>query len=305
MASPWSVAAIALALLLSVACSQEHRPREAAALEPIPAPAADSPWASFAARPAVWGLEVVEPAQDGRVIAGVRRPAPLQSSADLVFDAALYEPDGTRVALPIAGGLLDARFALAPSSKVALLDARKVLWVWESGKPLVRLDDGVFTGFAFSHNARFLMASKGLAPELDAWIYDLDTGAASRLTTFGTAVWGFAFSPDDTRALFVGSHEGFPSLYLIDPATAQLSKLTNRGTTEADVRSGTRLAPFPDSRRPPVWTASAVYVEDAGGVHAIDSQGKVVLSIPGASGLHRGAQGKVLFAEGDQLRSLP
>jgi hypothetical protein len=290
--------------LLGAACTQDRRAQEQASVEPQPASVSDSPWATFASSPWGYGLEPVEASEDGRVIAGHRRPVPPQSSARLVFDAALYEPSGVRVALAQVGGLLDARFAPSPSKTIALLDERQVLWVWTPGRPPQRVDEGVFQGFAFSRSGRFLMASKGLEPELDVWRYDLEDGDAKQLTFFHAPAWGFAFSPDDTRVLFVGSQEGFPSLFSIAVDGTRLAKLTNRGMKEADLRAGARLAPFPDSRRPPQWTASAVYVQDSEGVHVIDFQGRVVLSVHGASGLHRSA-GAVFFSEGDHVRRLP
>jgi len=292
-------------LLLAPACTQDRRSHETTPIELQPASVSDSPQAAFAASPWGYGLEIVETAEDGRVVAGRRRPVPPQSSARLVFDAALYDSAGTRVALPLVGGLLDARFAPPPSRKLALLDERRVLWVWDAGKPLQRIDEGIFPSFAFSHSSRFLMASKGLEPELDVWRYDLEEGGSRQLTSFDAPAWGFAFSPDDRRVLFVGSQEGFPSLFSIALDGTQLAKLTNRGMKEADLRNGARLAPFPDSRRPPQWTASAVYVEDTEGVHAIDFQGRVLLSVPGATGLHRGPGGRVMFGIGDQVRSVP
>jgi hypothetical protein len=266
-----------------------------------------SPMAVFEARAEARGLETIEAAEDGRVVAGTRLPVPPQSSARLLFDARFYDEQGHEHALPFAQRIQDARFAPAPARVMALLDVHGVLYLWEGpGHEARRVDEGVFPGFAFSGSAAMLAYSKGQAPELDVYRYELATGQSTRLTHGGAPVWGFGFAPGDGRIVYVDSREGFPSLMTMAPDGSLLAKLTNRGMTLADVRAGKPLAPMPDGRRPPLWSARATYVEDVAGVHAFDGQGRLLLSRPGAYDLHRGkVAGTILFREGDRYWSLP
>jgi hypothetical protein len=266
-----------------------------------------SPMAAFASRAAALGVEMIEVAEDGRVLAGRRLPVPPQSSARLLFDARFYDAGGQEHELPFPQRIQDARFAPAPARVMALLDVHDVLYLWDGpGHEARRVDDGVFPGFAFSGSAEMLAFSKGQAPELDAYRYDLATGQATRLTQGGAPVWGFGFAPGDGRIVYVDSREGFPSLMTMAPDGSLLAKLTHRGMTAADVHAGRPLAPIPDGRRPPLWSARAIYVEDSAGVHGFDGQGRLLLSRPGAHDLHRGkAPGSILCREGDRYWSLP
>jgi hypothetical protein len=265
-----------------------------------------SPWEPLAAQAQSDGLELLEVSEDGRAFAGRRLPAPPRSSARLMFEPFVLDASGPARRLASARRIQDARFAPAPSRAWALLDDRDVLWVSLDGSETVRrVDEQVFPGFAFSHSAALLAYSRGLAPELDGWTWDSATGARTRLTDSGAAVWGFAFSPDDSRIAYVGSREGFPCLLVVSRDGSSPAKLTNRGLPPERLRAGAALAPFPDGRRPPIWAASSLYVEDAAGVHAIDQQGRVILGIAGATDLHRGsARGTVLWHEGARLRGV-
>jgi len=118
------------------------------------------------------------------------------------------------------------------------------------------------------------------------------------LTHEGAPVWGFAFSPDDRKLAFVNSREGFPCLMTIALDGTGLARLTNRGLTAEKLSAGGALAPFPDGRRPPIWSNRGVFVEDQAGVHAFDLQGNSVLTRPGARHLHT-ASGSVLFRTGE------
>jgi hypothetical protein len=294
-------AATVLASCLAAACNQEpQQPRERPAQA---ADATDSPRLGFSSQ---GGLELVETAQDGRVLAGHRRPVPPQSSARLVYDPVLFDAQGQKVPLPALGGLQDARFAPPPSLRMALLDAQDRLWLWDGSSPgAEQLDDNVFPGFGFSHAADVLMYSKGAAPELDVWRYELLSAQRVQLTDKQEPVWGFAFSPDDTRVVFVGSQGGFPSLYTMGVDGTALARLTHRGLRSGEQLQPQVLAPVPDGRTPPVWGPNAVYVENAEGVHAIDFQGSVLWSAQGASELHRGrAPGSILMREAGRYRSV-
>lgn len=251
------------------------------------------------------GQQILEASEDGAAIVGRARPVPPQSSARLVFDAELLDSSGARKPLPITGGLQDARFAPPPSKLVALLDQRDALWLWDrgSGQAAV-IEQEAFPGFAFSHDARLIAYARGSGPELDAWLRELETGATRALTNEGAPVWGFAFSPDDRRLVFVDSREGFPCLMTIALDGTGLARLTNRGLTAERLSAGAQLAPFPDGRRPPIWSNRGVFVEAQSGVHAFDLQGNSLLARPGARDLHT-VSGSVLFRSGDSWEAVP
>ena len=280
---------------------------QAAGLEIRAVDASASPMAAFEARAALLGIEIIEAAEDGRVIAGRRMPVPPQSSARLLFEARFFDPHGAEHPLPFPGRLQDARFSPTPSRSMALLDDQDVLYLWKGpGDEPRRVDGGVFAGFAFSGSGGMLAYSKGQAPELDAYRYDLASGQSSRLTQVDAPVWGFGFSPDDSRIVYVDSREGFPTLMTMAPDGSALAKLTNRGISAADVHAGASLAPVPDGRRPPLWGRRAIFVEDSIGVHAFDGQGRLLLSRPGARDLHRGkAADTILFRQDGRYWSTP
>jgi len=308
----WRVVAavIACGLLATAASCQREEPRRTEqggglGLESI-APS-KSPLHAFRARARAEGLEILEAAEDGRIIAGRRLEAPERASARLLYHARYFDEHGQEQPLPLSKPIEDARFAPAPCRRIALLDASDALFVWDGGADEPRrVDEQVFPGFAFSHSCQALAYSKGPAPELDAYRHDLDTGQSARLTSSGSPTWGFAFSPADQRLVLVDSREGFPCMMTMAPDGSALAKLTNRGTTAADLRAGAELAPFPDGRRPPLWSRTAIYVENAAGVHAFDEQGRLLFSRAGASDLHRGVEpGSVLFREGERYWRAP
>jgi hypothetical protein len=313
LALPWSLGA-ALPALLLVGCkpdsstTQERTTQEQApTLEVRTVDPSASPLASAEERVMALGLEILDVAQDGRVIAGRRGPVPERASVPLLFEARFIDQRGDEHSLPWSRRVQDARFAPAPSRLVALLDEHDALFLWSGpGTEARRVDDGVFPGFAFSGSGQMLAYSKGQAPRLDAYCYDLASEQSRRLTQVEAPVWSFAFSPDDSRIVYVDSRDGFPALMTMAPDGSRSEQLTNRGITRADVRAGVPLAPFPDSRRPPLWSNRAIYVEDSHGVHAFDGQGRLLLSRPGARDLHRGkAAATILFRENRTYWSAP
>ena len=289
----------------AIGCSQDSR-RSEASTQPQQVDPRQSPRAGLASLE-VRQLEVIESAQDGRVLVGRALPAPPQSSARLLFEPVLFDERGREAALPPVGRLQDARFAPLPSKLLALLDEHEILWLWDGSSPgAEQVDTGVFPGFDFSHASDMLVYSKGVEPELDAWRLDLATRSRTQLTHDQEPVWGFAFSPDDKRIVYVGSQGGFPSLFTMGLDGTARARLTNRGVSDASVLDETTLAPIPDGRRPPVWGAGAIYVENAAGVHAIDAQGRVVWSLPGAGQLHRGTvRDSILLRDGERLMRVP
>jgi hypothetical protein len=293
-------------LLVGCPSSTPTASEQVAALELRAIDRSASPMAAFEARAAALGIETSR-LRKTAACSPERAPVPPQASARLRFEARFYDVEGSEHALPFAQPIQDARFAPAPAQVMALLDEHDVLFLWDGpAQEPRRVDDGVFPGFAFSASGRLLAYSKGLAPELDAYRHDLGTGQSTRVTASGAPVWGFAFSPDDSRLVYVDSREGFPSLMTMAPDGSLLAKLTNRGMTAADVSAGKPLAPIPDGRRPPLWSTRAIYLEDATGVHAFDGQGRLLLSRPGARELHRGKiAGSILFRENGRYWSLP
>ncbi len=292
------------AALTLAACGKQAGNEEPPRLETVGVDASGSPHVRHGAL-ATRGAQILEVSDDGAAIVGRARPVPPQSSARLVFDAELVASDGALSPLPVPGGLQDVRFAPAPSKLVALLDSRDALWLWDraSGSVSQHAKDA-FPGFAFSHDAKLLAYSRGLGPELDAWLLDLGSATEHALTREGAPVWGFAFSHDDQRLAFVSSREGFPCLVTASLDGSALARLTNHGMTQEKLRAGAPLAPFPDGRRPPIWTRRALAVEDASGVHFINPQGRLVASRPGARDLHI-VSGNVLFRSEGRWETLP
>jgi dipeptidyl aminopeptidase/acylaminoacyl peptidase len=296
-------------LFALVSCSTDAQPPASSGtgLEPRPVAATDSSIASFEARPDARGLEVIAAAEDGRVVAGRRLRVPPNSSARLVYQAQLFDSSGRSISVESPLRLQDARFAPAPSRTAALLDDQDVLWLWDGVQAtLSRFDEQVFPSFAFSHSGHELAYSKGQAPELEAWLADLATGERVRLTEHGAPVWGFAFAPDDQRVVFVDSREGHPGLVMVDRTGGNLAKLTHqRARRGASGRVGS-IEPFPDGRRPPLWSGRRIWFENGSGVYAIDAQGQLLLRRLGASDLHRGRRpGSILFREGGLMWGVP
>lgn len=295
-------------LALPLACDQgESGPpsSESVSHRPVDGPQ-DSPFLALSASSALDHREVLEVAADGRRILGRAQPVPPRSSARQLFAAAFVDSHGHESSLPIDGLLQDARFAYSPSQLVALLDDRDELVVWNTETGSTRRIDGqVFPGFGFSHSATLLVYAKGLGPELEAFRADLTDGTSQQLTSGGIPVWGFAFSPDDSRIVYVDAPDGFPCLTVMPARGGKRERFTNRTLGPQDLRAGQPLAPFPDGRRPPIWLNDTVYVEDSKGVHGIDAFGNVVVSHPGGRDLHRSISGTTaLFRDGTVVRQV-
>lgn len=267
---------------------------------------AASPYEAFALAERTKGLEVLEVARDGRAVAGTAAPVPPRSSAKLSYEAVYVDRDGRRRPLPFATRIQDARFAFPPSPLLAVLDDADVLRVWNTATGDVReIDQDVFPGFGFSHAGTALVYAKGLAPELDAYSAPLPSGAPRRLTSAGVPVWGFAFSPDDTRIVYVDAPDGFPCLTTMPAGGGARERLTNRALNPGDLNAGATLAPFPDGRRPPLWLGEHVVVQDTQGVHAIDKFGNVVRTYPHGRDLHLDTSGRsAMFRLGDVVHEV-
>jgi hypothetical protein len=308
-----STGLIALLALLLACTQDESHPTasesvsHAPAHQPSPVVARqDSPYLAFGSGSLPTHRNILEIASDGRRILGQGQPVPPRSSARQLFTAVFVDSHGHESPLPIHGLLQDARFALPPSQLVALLDDRDELVVWNTQTGWTRrIDDQVFPGFGFSHSASTLVYAKGFAPELEAFRADLPDGIAEQLTSGGVPVWGFAFSPDDSRIVYVDAPDGFPCLTVMPARGGTRERFTNRTLGPQDLRAGKPLAPFPDGRRPPLWLNDTVYVEDSNGIHAINAFGNVVRSHPGGHDLHRSISGTAaLFRDGTVVRQV-
>jgi len=296
----------ALTFVASIGCAQSPNATgasEGAASDEL---RAESPYEKLSIDKTTERHDVLEVASDGRAIVGSAIPVPPRSSAKLVYEAMFVEPDGRTHEIPFATRIQDARFAFAPSPWVAVLDDRDVLTLWNtrSGETW-ELDREVFPGFGFSHDAKSIAYAKGNAPELDAFIAPLPHGTPRQLTKNGMPVWGFAFSPDDQQLLYVDAPQGFPCLTLIPTVGGERTRFTNKALNATDLAAGAELAPFPETRKPPLWLGDRVYVENTKGVHAIDSFGTVVKTHEGGHQLHADVTGRVaLFRAGDEIREV-
>lgn len=260
--------------------------------------------AAFLSRPERAGLEVVDVSAQGHVLLGEPLPVPPNGSFLLRFRPTLVDDDGRDVAVSLPDTIQDARFS--PDGRyLAVLDGRG-----ELGR--VDLDSGqtqdiayrVFPGFAFSGDGRFLAYSMGAEPMLDAYLHDFTSGTSRRLTWAPQPTWGFAFSPDDRKLVFVYSPAGFSSLYEVEVAGGEPRAVTNVGVTLADVRAGAALAPIPDGRKPPVWLEGMVLFESSTGVHGIAPDGSVAWQKPGASRLFRASENTVHYAVAEEVHAL-
>lgn len=290
-----------LCMLTCAACSRSAADSGESTTAPVAlASEHDSPRTRMAARARAMGGAIIESASDGRVLAGTARSAPDNATVPLVYDAFLLDDQGRRYDLP-CDGVQDARFLPAPSRRIALLEAqgRLVLWDPRSGR-VEPVDDDVFPGFAFSHDAKLIAYAQGFGPSLRGWLVDLDRG--KRIQLGGSPpVWGFAFSPDDTRIAFVDSPDSFPAL-----ATMAVDGGDVRPWPLPSYRRSDRLsAPYPDQRRPPLWTRAGLFIEASGGVSLVGEDGNIVEQWAGASELHEGASGSLVLFDGTTYRRVP
>jgi hypothetical protein len=255
--------------------------------------------AFFRFRESLDGWEILDVAASGEVLAGERIAVPPNGTFALRFHATLLDASGHPVSLSLPDPLRDARFSPDGRSLGVLDDSERLSVLDRSTGASRVVDDSVYAGFGFSSDGRYVAYSKGDAPMLDAWLWDGDLGAAQRLTHSNLPTWGFSFAPGDSSLAFVHSPYGFPSLYSIQRDGSGLQALTNLGVTEQQVRSGHRLAPFPDGRKPPFFVASTLVFESERGVFALQPGRGVVWEKPGATRLFRGrAPGEIHYHAG-------
>jgi len=139
---------------------------------------------------------------------------------------------------------------------------------------------------------------------MDLYVVSVDTREITRLTHEDGPVVGPAFSPDGTEVAFVSSVGGYASIAAVSVTGGTIRRLTNRDlpVDGAPVHSS-RLAPFPESRRPMLWTPDGLFFEHARGVVQLSETGSVVARWPGAR-FPVSARGRVLHLTEGRLAPL-
>ncbi len=222
------------------------------------------------------GWEILEVETSSRDhIAGMLLPAPPDATMRAIYQAVLFTTSGRQFPFPGNGRIQDARFA--PNGSIAYLDDRNVLFLWElpHTEP-AKLAENVFPGFSFSPDGQRIAYSSGIFPEMDLYVIHLDDPTPKRLTFEDGPTWGPAFSPDGRELVFVSSEGGYPSLAILPLMGGDARRVTNRDLPKEGLPvHSSLLAPFPNERRPPVWTAEGIYIEGTAGVHLLDFSGRV------------------------------
>lgn len=245
----------------------------------------------------------LDPVTGVRLI-GKPLPAPERATVRALYLASLVDSAGEARPVPVEGPVQDVRLSTnAPNEPwVAVLDAAGKLWLWETSTARVSLlAERVFPGFAFSPDRRRLVYSAGLVPEMDLYVVSLDSREVVRLTDEDGPVWGPAFSPDGAEVAFVSSRGGYPSLAAVPVTGGTVRRITNADLpVDGSVVHSSRLAPFPDGRRPPIWTAEGLVFENGEGIFRISPAGQVTGRWPGAR-FPVLSEGRLLRLEGPLL----
>jgi Tol biopolymer transport system component len=117
---------------------------------------------------------------------------------------------------------------------------------------------------------------------MDLYRIRLDSHETLRLTHEDGAVWGPAFSPDGREIVFVSSLGGYPSLAVIPVAGGTTRRITNTTLpTDGTPVHSSRLAPFPEGRRGPLWTDEGFVFENREGVFRVSRDGTITGHWPG------------------------
>lgn len=252
-----------------------------------------------------WELLDLEAGTGWRVI-GLPLPAPERTTVRALYHALFHDGDGPGRPLPVAGFVQDVRLFARDRALAAILDADGKLWLWDVRSGAVSaLAEGVFPGFSFSPDGQRLAFSAGHIPDLDLYVMTLDSREVVRLAHENGPATGPAFSPDGTEVAFVSSIGGYASIAAV-PVTGggRTRRLTNRDLpTDGSPVHSSRQAPFPESRRPMLWTSDGLFFEHDRGVIQLSEAGSVVARWPGAR-FPVGANGRVLHVVNGVLRPL-
>ncbi|PKN27998.1 MAG: hypothetical protein CVU65_00655 [Deltaproteobacteria bacterium HGW-Deltaproteobacteria-22] len=292
-------------LLLSVLLSSFFLFPACGTADPAPV---GSPSAAFVSagvdglEPDGWKLVELSP-ETGLRVYGMALPAPERTTVRALYNAVLVDSAGESRPLPVAGPVQDVRiFEDKDRTQVAMLDAGGGLILWDARSAQVsKLATDVFPGFGFSPDGVYIAYTAGPIPEMDLYRIRLDTREILRLTNENGSVAGPAFSPDGKEIVFVSSLGGYPSLAVIPSAGGTTRRITN-ATLPADgtpVHSS-RLAPFPDGRRGPLWAEKGFVFENDAGVYRISADGATTGHWPGAR-FPVVTQGRILVHDGRSL----
>ncbi|MBU1068223.1 hypothetical protein KJ975_01525 [Myxococcota bacterium] len=267
-----------------------------------------SPSAAFVAagvdglEPDGWRLLELSP-ETGLRVYGMALPAPERASVRALYNAVLVDSTGDSRSLPVAGPVQDVRiFEDKDRTLVAILDANGGLILWDARSAQVsKLATDVFPGFGFSPDGMYIAYAAGPSPEMDLYRIRLDNREILRLTNENGSVGGPAFSPDGKEIVFVSSLGGYPSLAVIPSDGGTTRRVTNATlpVNGTPVHSS-RLAPFPDGRRGPLWTDKGFVFENAAGVYRISADGAISGHWPDAR-FPVVTQGRILVHDGRSL----
>ncbi len=160
----------------------------------------------------------------------------------------------------------DARAArLHPRGGALVVDANAALSLVQ-GDGKRALLDSVVGRPALLPDGRVVASRSTDIGESDLWIVTLD-GAPPRALTSTAGADGQPFVLDDGRVLFVSDRTGVVGLYVVDPATREVTPLTNQG--ERPGRLSDRFVPTPAIGEPRQEGTRVIY--DAGdGIWAVD-----------------------------------
>ena len=230
-------------------------------------------------------------------------PAPERVTVRALYHTVLVDSAGDSRPLPVPGPVQDVRiFEDRDHTLVAVLDGDGQLNLWDVRTAQVsKLAAEVFPGFGFSPDGRSLAFTAGPIPEMDLYLIRLDSREILRLTHEEGAVWGPAFSPDGREIVFVSSLGGYPSLAVIPVAGGTTRRITNTTLpSDGTPVHSSRLAPFPEGRRGPLWTDKGFVFENATGVYRISADGAITGHWPGAR-FPVVTQGRILVQDGSSL----
>ncbi|MFH2007607.1 MAG: LpqB family beta-propeller domain-containing protein [bacterium] len=247
---------------------------------------------------------VLDAGSDGAAVVGRLLHAPARITARRRYEAHFVTAQGTAIPLPPEiARIQEARFAPDGSGRVAVLDGRDELWVWNPGADArSAVDQHVLPGLSWSPTGDTLAYVGGEVPDLGLYLYDTREGRGWRDTVVepGAPLSLPAFSPDGARLVFASARGGVPALWLVRRDGTGLRQLTNRGLTPEAFAAGAHGVPMPEGWRPPVWLEHRVVFEAQGAVHAVDAgTGDPLWRVARARRPHLGVTGQAVIVRRD------